>query len=78
MLIGDNLNTHASHAMRGLLPARDWLHVIQLPPYAPDLNPARHVWSHVKRNLGNLVVHGIGQRAAIGRTGSSGSSTSPG
>ena len=67
VLIWDNLNTHISHAMRGLIAARDWLHVIQLPPYAPDLNPTEHVWSHVKRNLGNLIVHGIDQLAAIAK-----------
>jgi putative transposase len=65
VLIWDNLNTHISHAMRKLVGARGWLHVIQLPPYAPDLNPTEHVWSHVKRNLGNLIVHGIDQLAAI-------------
>jgi transposase len=63
--IWDNLNTHTSHAMRTLIEARDWLTVIQLPPYAPELNPTEHVWSHVKRNLGNLIVHGIDQLTAI-------------
>jgi DDE superfamily endonuclease len=65
VLIWDNLNTHISHAMRKLIAARDWLTVIRLPPYAPELNPTEHVWSHVKRNLGNLIVHGIDQLAAI-------------
>jgi transposase len=37
----DNLNTHISAAMRQLIAARDWLHVIRLPAYAPDLNPTR-------------------------------------
>jgi transposase len=40
VLIWDNLNTHTSAAMRELIAARDWLHVIRLPAYAPDLNPA--------------------------------------
>jgi len=65
VLIWDNLNTHISAAMRELTAARDWLHVIRLPAYAPDLNPAEHVWSHVKRGLGNLVVHGIDQLVAV-------------
>ncbi|MFD2414805.1 IS630 family transposase [Amycolatopsis pigmentata] len=59
VLIWDNLNTHISAAMRELIAARDWLHVIRLPAYAPDLNPIEHVWSHIKRSLGNLIVHGI-------------------
>jgi putative transposase len=56
VLVWDNLNTHISVAMRALIAARDWLHVIRLPPYAPDLNPTEHVWSHLKRSLGNLIV----------------------
>ncbi|HEY1002006.1 MAG TPA: IS630 family transposase [Streptosporangiaceae bacterium] len=65
VLIWDNLNTHTSAAMRELIAARDWLHVIRLPAYAPELNPAEHVWSHIKRGLGNLIVHGIDQLVAV-------------
>lgn len=61
----DNLNTHVSAAMRELIAAREWLHVIRLPPYAPDLNPVEHVWSHVKRGLGNLIVRGVDQLVAV-------------
>ena len=65
VLIRDNLNTHTSHAMRALIAARDRLHVIRLPPYAPELNPTEHVWSHLKRSLGNLLVHGIDHLVTI-------------
>jgi DDE superfamily endonuclease len=65
VLVWDNLNTHLSRAMRDLIAARDWLHVIRLPAYAPDLNPAEGVWSHLKRTLGNLAVHGIDHLQAI-------------
>jgi putative transposase len=65
VVIWDNLNTHVSAAMRDLAASRDWLHVIQLPAYAPDLNPTEGVWSHVKRSLGNLAVTGVDQLAAI-------------
>jgi putative transposase len=65
VVIWDNLNTHTSAAMRELIAARDWLQVIRLPAYAPDLNPAEHVWSHVKRGLGNLIVHGLDQLVAV-------------
>lgn len=44
---------------------RDWLHVIQLPAYAPDLNPTEGLWSHVKRSLGNLAVTGVDHLAAV-------------
>jgi hypothetical protein len=67
VLIWDNLNTHISAAMRKLVASRDWLHVIQLPAYAPDLNPTEAVWSHVKRSLGNLAAASVDQLAAIVR-----------
>ncbi len=51
--------------MRGLLAGRDWLHVVRLPAYAPDLNPTEGVWSHLKRSLGNLAVHGLDHLLAI-------------
>ncbi|MFG3710393.1 IS630 family transposase [Micromonospora sp. NPDC047730] len=65
VLIWDNLNTHISAAMRELVANRDWLHVIQLPAYAPDLNPTEGVWSHVKRSLGNLPVTSVDHLAAV-------------
>ena len=67
VVVWDNLNTHVSAAMRDMITARDWLHVVQLPAYAPDLNPAEQVWSHVKRSLGNLAVTGVDHLAAIVR-----------
>ncbi|MFD0203370.1 transposase [Saccharothrix carnea] len=67
MVIWDNLNTHISAAMRDLAAKRDWLHVIQLPAYAPDLNPTEGVWSHVKRSLGNLAVTNVDHLADIVR-----------
>jgi putative transposase len=48
-----------------LIAVRDWLHVIRLPAYAPDLDPVEHVWSHLKRGLGNLIVHGIDHLTAV-------------
>ena len=59
VVIWDNLNTHVSAAMRELIATRDWLHVIRLPAYAPELNPTEHVWSHLKASLGNLAAHGL-------------------
>jgi len=49
ILIWDNLNTHVSTAMRTFSGARkDWLTVVQLPAYAPDLNPVEGVWANMK------------------------------
>ncbi|WP_444543444.1 transposase [Micromonospora lutea] len=65
VLIWDNLNTHISAAMRAMIDARDWLTVIRLPAYAPDLNPTEAVWSHLKRSIGNLAVTGVDHLLAI-------------
>ena len=67
VLIWDNLNTHRSAAMRTLITRRPWLHVIQLPAYAPDLNPTEGVWSHVKHSLGNLAVTSVDHLATLVR-----------
>ncbi|WUW42780.1 transposase [Micromonospora rifamycinica] len=63
--VWDNLNTHVSAAMRQMIDARDWLTVIRLPAYAPDLNPTEAVWSHLKRSIGNLAVTSVDHLLAI-------------
>jgi putative transposase len=68
VLVWDNLNTHVSAAMAGLITARDWLTVIQLPPYAHELNPAEQVWSHLKRSLANLAKRDLPQLTALVKT----------
>jgi DDE superfamily endonuclease len=66
ILIWDNLNTHISAAMRGYIEARrGWLTVVQLPAYAPDLNPAEGAWANMKNGLGNLTARDVDQLAAI-------------
>jgi len=55
ILCWDNLNTHISGVMRTMLqPHQDWLTVVQMPSYAPDLNPVEGAWSTMKNSLGNL------------------------
>jgi hypothetical protein len=68
ILIWDNLNHHVSVAMRAFVDDHDWLSVVQLPAYAPELNPTEGVWSHLKRGIGNLAACDIDQLAAIVRT----------
>jgi DDE superfamily endonuclease len=65
VLVWDNLNTHISAVMREFIDAhQQWLTVVRLPAYAPELNPVEGVWSHMKRGLGNLVACGLDQLAA--------------
>lgn len=37
----------------------DWLSVLPLPAYAPELNPAEGVWAHLKSRLGTLASCGL-------------------
>jgi hypothetical protein len=68
ILIWDNLNTHISAVMRTFTGAHpDWLTVIQLPAYTPDLNPAEGAWANMKNGLGNLAARNVDQLAAIVR-----------
>jgi DDE superfamily endonuclease len=68
VVVWDNLNSHVSAAMTGLVAARDWLTVYQLPPYAHELNPVELVWSHLKRSLANMAKRNLPQLTALVRT----------
>src|ERR1019366_10218637 len=68
ILIWDNLNTHVSAVMRAFTDShRDWLTVVQLPAYAPDLNPAEGAWANMKNGLSNLAARNGDQLATIVR-----------
>jgi hypothetical protein len=68
VLVWDNLNTHVSATMAGIIAARPWLTVFRLPPYAHELNPVEPVWSHLKRSLANLTKHTITELTALVKT----------
>ncbi|WP_331728603.1 IS630 family transposase [Streptomyces sp. NBC_01176] len=56
VLIWDNLNTHRAAGMRQYAAEHDWLTIVQLPSYAPDLNPVEGVWSLLRRGpLANVA-----------------------
>lgn len=55
MLVWDNLNTHLTAGMKQYTAEHDWLTVIQLPAYAPQLNPVEGIWSLIRRNLANMA-----------------------
>ena len=68
VVVRDNLTTHTSAAMAGLIATRDWLTIFQLPPYAHELNPVELVWSHLKRSLANLAKRNTTQLTALVKT----------
>ena len=45
----------------------DWLTVVRLPAYAPDLNPAEGAWANMKNGLGHLAAADVDQLAGIVR-----------
>jgi putative transposase len=68
VVVWDNLNSHTSAAMTGLIETRDWLTVYQLPPYAHELNPVELVWSHLQRSLANMAKRNLAQLTALVKT----------
>ena len=68
VVVWDGLNTHTSTVMRQFIDSHDWLTVVRLPAYAPELNPTEGVWAHVKRDLGNLAARGVDPLAATVKT----------
>src|SRR3954452_7255661 len=68
ILVWDNLNVHRSAAMRRFCDAHsDWLTVVQLPAYAPELIATEGVWAQVKRGLGNLLAGSLDELAATAK-----------
>src|SRR3954447_16580667 len=65
ILIWNNLNVHRSAVMGACCDAHsDWLTVVSLPAYAPELNATEGVWVYVKRDLGNLLAGSVDELAA--------------
>ena len=55
-IVWDNASFHKGKLIREALAGSQLLervHLINLPPYAPDHNPIEHVWNTVKDNLAN-------------------------
>ncbi|MGW4349368.1 IS630 family transposase [Streptomyces sp. NPDC004690] len=58
--VWDNASTHHAKPLREFCDRNsDWLTIVKLPPYAPDVNPVEGVWAHLKKSLANLAPHAI-------------------
>ena len=69
ILIWDNLNTHRSKVMHSYTDAHpDWLTVVHLPGYAPDLNAVEGAWASMKASLGNHTATTLTDLEAMVRT----------
>ncbi|WUJ79305.1 transposase [Streptomyces sp. NBC_00377] len=40
---------------------RDWLTVVLLPGYVPELNPVEGLWAHIKRSPANLAARALSE-----------------
>jgi transposase len=58
ILVWDQLSAHHSTDMKTWLAAQThWLQVVELPGYAPDLNPVEPMWSALKgKDLANYAA----------------------
>lgn len=56
VLLWDRGQPHRHRAVRAWLEAHRRWHVVWLPPYAPELNPAEQIWTYLKYGrLANFV-----------------------
>ncbi|MGW9211316.1 transposase [Embleya sp. NPDC055664] len=70
ILIWDNLGSHRSRRMRAFMERVDWLSLVFLPPYAPDLNPVEGSWAHLKNGpLANLGARTLDELVTVARRG---------
>ena len=56
-LVWDNAAFHRGKEIRQALAKGQLLervHLVALPPYAPDMNPIEHVWNHAKGSIANI------------------------
>ncbi|MFE6338596.1 transposase [Streptomyces sp. NPDC057798] len=56
VVIWDNLNVHRCSRLREYAAKHAWLTIVQLPSYAPDLNPGEGIWSLLRRDATANVV----------------------
>ena len=59
-MVWDNARWHKGKLIRHYLSwgrALERLHLISLPPYAPEHNPIEHVWEYAKGKISNRYGH---------------------
>ncbi|OLT26853.1 hypothetical protein BJF83_20315 [Nocardiopsis sp. CNR-923] len=59
VLIWDNHSSHSGKRMTAQITARDWVDVVFLPRYSPELNPVETLWAHLKRVLRSRLFRSL-------------------
>ncbi|WUW75914.1 transposase (plasmid) [Streptomyces sp. NBC_01454] len=58
-VIWDNCSSHISKHVKQYAQRKDWLTIIQLSSYAPELNPVELLWAHTKEKIANRAFRSI-------------------
>ncbi|NMI56036.1 hypothetical protein FNV62_07655 [Streptomyces sp. RLB3-17] len=58
-VVWDNYFSHISKHVKQYAQQQDWLTIIQLPSYAPELNPVELLWAHTKEKIADRAFRSI-------------------
>lgn len=68
VLVWDNHSSHTAERVRRELADREWVSVVHLPRYAPELNPVETLWSHLKTVLANRAFRSLEELEKVMRS----------
>lgn len=68
VLVWDNHSSHTARWVSRELAGREWLSVVHLPKYAPELNPVETLWSHLKAHLANRAFRSLEELEQVMRS----------
>jgi transposase len=66
VVIWDRLPGHRARSLHQVLARSRRVHLVFLPPYAPELNPVEYLWSYLKRNP--LANHPAADASSLAKT----------
>ncbi|MGW8355503.1 IS630 family transposase [Streptomyces wedmorensis] len=58
-IVWDNYSSHISKHVKQYAQQQDWLTIVQMPSYAPELNPVELLWAHAKEKIANRAFRSI-------------------
>lgn len=62
IVVLDRAMIHRSKAVQAFVQVHGRLSLVDLPPYAPELNPIKLIWADLKRNVvGNVCAMSLGE-----------------